>query len=184
VYLPIESTFKVINTGTEELHAALCGTPSPTNYEPLMVQPNEVWARAVGQDNWHREVHDIVVKNAEGRVHRIIVGETFNDPGNWSSYPPHKHDHFEQGVEANMEEVYYYRLNPAQGFGVQSIYTNDGSRNEAYRVQDGDTFLVPGGYHPVCAGGGYRLYYLWMMAGETDRVMIPHDDPNHQWLKG
>jgi 5-deoxy-glucuronate isomerase len=183
-YLPAQCEFKVTNTGVAGLSAALCGTPSATTYEPFVVQPDEVWDRTVGEKNWRRSVHDIVVKNAEGRVHRIIVGETFNEPGNWSSFPPHKHDHYEPGVEANMEEVYYYQLNPQEGFGLQSIYTKDNSLNETYRVQNGDTFLIPGGYHPVCAAGGYQLYYLWMMAGEIDRVMIPHDDPTHAWIKG
>lgn len=184
VYLPTQSNFKVTNNGPENLEAALCGTPSPVRYEAFAVTPNEVWDRTVGEKNWQRSVHDIVVKNAEGKVHRIIVGETFNEPGNWSSFPPHKHDHYEPGVEAEMEEIYYYQLEPKEGFGLQSIYTKDERLNETYRVQHGDTFLIPEGYHPVCAAGGYRLYYLWMMAGEMDRVMIPHDDPDYAWVKG
>ncbi len=183
VYVGAQSSFRVLNTGNTPLRVALCGTPAPEKMAPFMVKPDEVWSRTVGKESWEREVHDIVVKNAEGRVHRIIVGETFNQAGKWSSYPPHKHDHYEPGVEAEMEEVYYYQLNPEHGFGVQAIYTTDGSIDEAYRVLHGDTFVVPKGYHPVCAAGGYQLYYLWMMAGTIDRVMIPHDDPTHAWLK-
>ena len=182
-YLPMGSAFTVTNTGREELRAAICGTPSPTQYEAFAVEPDEVWDRVVGKNNWQRSVHDIVVKNAEGKVHRIIVGETFNDPGNWSSFPPHKHDSYQPGVEAEMEEVYYYQLHPVNGFGLQSIYTKDGSIDETFRVKNGDTFLIPRGYHPVCAAGGHKLYYLWMMAGEIDRVMIPNDDPDYAWVK-
>lgn len=182
-YLPPGMDFTVKNTGSATMQAGLCGTPADRERDPFQVRPDEVLARTVGKDNWQREVHDIVVQNAEGRVHSIIVGETFNQAGMWSSFPPHKHDHYVPGVEANMEEIYYYQLNPAQGFGVQAVYTDDGSVDEAYRVRHGDTFLITKGYHPVCAAGGYQLYYLWMMAGPTDRVMIPHDDPAHAWVK-
>lgn len=182
-YLPAQSSFEVSNIGADRLQAGLCGTPSDEKHEPFQVLPDELWVRTVGKDNWQREVHDIVVKNAEGRVHHIIVGETFNQAGMWSSFPPHKHDDYQLGVEANMEEVYYYQLNPSQGFGVQANYTLDGSVDEAFRVQHGDTFLISKGYHPVCAAGGYQLYYLWIMAGPLDRVMIPNDDPAHAWVK-
>ncbi|GGJ02124.1 5-deoxy-glucuronate isomerase [Alicyclobacillus cellulosilyticus] len=183
VYVPRATQYTVHNEGDGVLELAVCRTPAPVRYEPFLVTPQDVQAREVGRDNWRRSVHDIVVANAEGRVHRIIVGETFNPPGNWSSYPPHKHDTYQPGVEACMEEVYYYRLRPRQGFGLQHIYTADRSLDEAHAVRHGDVFLIPHGYHPVCAAGGYELYYLWLMAGETDRVMIPHDDPAHAWVK-
>ena len=182
-YLPAGASFAVSNVGEAELQMALCGTPCDEVFEPFVVKPDEVWARTVGKDNWQRDVHDIVVKNAEGRVHRIIVGETFNASGMWSSFPPHKHDNYIREVEANMEEVYFYQLNPENGFGLQAQYTTDSSVDQAFRVQHGDTFLINKGYHPVCAAGGYQLYYLWMMAGAQDRVMIPNDDPAHAWVK-
>ncbi len=184
VYLPRESSFTVSNVGHTKLEAALAGTPAPMRYDAFQVTPEDIEPIHRGKDSWQRDVHDIVVQNAEGRVHRIIVGETFNSAGMWSSYPPHKHDNYQPGVEADMEEVYYYKLNPSEGFGLQGAYTQDGSVDEAYRVLDGDTFLISKGYHPVCAAGGYQLYYLWMMAGTIDRVMIPNDDPTHAWVKG
>jgi 5-deoxy-glucuronate isomerase len=183
VYVPIATTYTVKNTGVKPMEVAVCKAPADTKYSPFIVRPEEVWDRPVGRDNFLRHVHDIVVKNAEGNVQRIIVGETFNLPGNWSSYPPHKHDDYKPGVEACMEEVYHYRLNPSHGFGLQSLYTADGSTDEVYRVQDKDTFMIPYGYHPVCAGAGYELYYLWVMAGDVDRVMIPNDDPQHTWVR-
>ncbi|MHB1628021.1 MAG: 5-deoxy-glucuronate isomerase [Bacilli bacterium] len=183
VFVPAGSSFSVINAGGASVEAAICRTPADQAFDPFVVRPDEVWSRQVGKDNYRREVHDIVVKNAEGRVQRIIVGETFNPPGNWSSFPPHKHDDYKPDVEACMEEVYHYRMNPRQGFGLQSIYTGDRSLDEVYRVEDGDTFMIPYGYHPVCAAGGYQLYYLWFMAGETGRAMIPSDDPRHAWVR-
>ncbi|GMA51649.1 5-deoxy-glucuronate isomerase [Alicyclobacillus contaminans] len=183
VYVPIETDYVVENVGDTTLEVAVCMAPADTKHAPFLVRPDDVWDRTVGRDNFARQVHDIVVKNAEGRVQRIIVGETFNPPGNWSSYPPHKHDDYKPGVEACMEEVYFYRLHPEQGFGLQSIYTADRKLDETYRVEHGDTFLIPYGYHPVCAGAGYQLYYLWVMAGDIDRVMIPNDDPAHTWVR-
>ena len=80
------------------------------------------------------------------------------------------------------EEAYFFRLNPARGFGMQRVYTDDGSLDEAYTVEDGDVVAIPRGYHPVVAGPGYQLYYLWVLAG-NQRVLAPRDDPNHAWLK-
>ncbi|MCL6516933.1 5-deoxy-glucuronate isomerase [Alicyclobacillus sp.] len=183
VYVPVNAPFAVTNTGDGRLEVAVCLAPASEAHEPFVVRPDEVLVKTVGRDNFERQVHDIVVQNAEGRVQRIIVGETFNPSGNWSSYPPHKHDDYQPGVEACMEEVYHYRLKPEQGFGLQAIYTSDRSLDEVYRVAHKDTFLIPRGYHPVCAAAGYQLYYLWVMAGDIDRVMIPHDDPLHAWVR-
>lgn len=185
VYAPAGADYEVKNSGSNLVEVAVCKTPAPADgdFQPFVVSPEEIYSRKVGQDNWQREVHDIVVKNAEGRVHRIIVGETFNPPGNWSSYPPHKHDEYKPGEEACMEEVYHYRIDPDQGFGLQHRYAADGTVDETYAVRNRDTFLVPNAYHPVCAAAGYQLYYLWTMAGETDRIMIPNDDPTHAWIR-
>ncbi len=183
VYLPVATHFRVTNRGAGILEAGISGTPAKGAYAPFMIRPEDVESRRVGHGNWAREVQDILVKNGEGRVHRIVVGETINDPGNWSGYPPHKHDTEIPGVEADMEELYHYRVSPSQGFGAQLRYVKDPQSSEAYVVRDGDSFLIPDGYHPVAAGAGYRLYYLWMMAGEKDRQLLPHEDPDHVWVK-
>ncbi|WP_206830505.1 5-deoxy-glucuronate isomerase [Alicyclobacillus fructus] len=183
VYVPVGQSFRVENAGDGALEVAVCQAVAEQVHEPFVVTPDEVQIKTVGEANFERKVHDIVVKQAEGKVHRIIVGETFNPPGNWSSYPPHKHDEYLPGVEALMEEIYFYQIDPPGGFGLQSIYTSDGAIDETYRVKHGDAFMIPRGYHPVCAAGGYQLYYLWLMAGPVDRVMIPHDDPAHAWIR-
>jgi 5-deoxy-glucuronate isomerase len=112
----------------------------------------------------------------------LIVGETINPPGNWSSSPPHKHDVDDLPMESKLEEVYFYKLKPQQGFGLQRIYSDDGDLDEAYVIRDGDTVAFPRGYHPVVAAPGYQLYYLWVLAGEK-RIMCPNDDPDHAWVK-
>jgi 5-deoxy-glucuronate isomerase len=161
---------------------ALCSTPAESAGPVQIVRPEEVAARRVGNWNWRREVMDLIGTNVP-QAQRLVVGETLNTPGNWSSYPPHKHEVDNFPEEVKMEEVYHYRLNPAQGFGLQRIYTDDRTLDESYAVEEGDTVLIPRGYHPVVAAPGYQLYYLWVMAGPNDRRMRPRDDPAHAWVK-
>jgi 5-deoxy-glucuronate isomerase len=133
----------------------------------------------VGSDTWRRTVRTIL--GPDDMASRLLVGETVNSPGLWSSYPPHRHDR-ESDDEVRLEEVYLFRLRPANGFGVQVRYDSD-AEQEARMVRDGDVAVITSGYHPVVAAPGYELYYLWVMAGEG-RVMRPHLDPRHGWVEG
>ena len=101
--------------------------------------------------------------------------------GNASSYPPHKHDRDAFPEETLLEEVYYHRLNPPQGFAFQRIYTDDRSLDVTMTIEDGDVTLVPRGYHPCAALHGYDLYYLNVMAGPK-RLWRFHNDPAHEWM--
>jgi 5-deoxy-glucuronate isomerase len=116
----------------------------------------------------------------EDAAGRLLLGETINPPGNWSSYPPHKHDREAPPDEVRLEEVYLFKVDPPEGFGVQVRYDDAGT--EAFTVRDGDVAVIRSGYHPVVAAPGYSLYYLWVMAGEG-RQMIPHFDPAHAWVQ-
>jgi len=109
------------------------------------------------------------------------VVEVITPGGNWSSYPPHKHDRENLPHESRLEETYYHRLNPSQGYAVQRVYTDDRSLDEVMVVQDRDVVLVPEGYHPVGAAYGYDLWYLNVMAG-PERIWRFHNDPDHAWL--
>ena len=161
---------------TTAFEAVIFSTPAPGGGEPALVGPNEVEVKARGRANYAREVHDIFV--SDRHVRRLMVGETFNPPGNWSSFPPHKHDG--RDGEPCLEEVYYYRVDPPQGFGQQMLYTSDGEC-VTHTVRDGDTVLLPYGYHPVSSPPGYRLYYLWGMAGEQRKLAL-HEDSAHKWI--
>jgi len=130
-----------------------------------------------GTGLWQREVHDLIAQNGEGRVDRIVVGETYGVPGNWSSFPPHRHECHRPPQETELVEVYHFRVAPAERFGVQLLYTEDGEMSEAFIVRNGDTVEIPKGYHPVGAPPGVNLYYLWFLAGNHGRKMIPYDDP-------
>jgi 5-deoxy-glucuronate isomerase len=131
-----------------------------------------------GKENWSRTIRTILGPGDDAG--RLIVGETISPSGNWSSYPPHKHDRQAPPEEVALEEVYLYRVRPEDGFGVQIIYGEGEER--ALLVRDGDAVAIPSGYHPVVAAPGYELYYLWVMAGEG-RELAPYFDPLHAWVQ-
>jgi 5-deoxy-glucuronate isomerase len=160
----------------DPLEAILVSTPATGGGAPAIMTPNDVHPVDRGRDLYTREVHSIFVTDPHAR--RLMVGETFNPPGHWSSFPPHKHDG--RDGEPKLEEVYYYRIEPSQGFGHQMLYTADGE-SVTHTVRDGDAVLLPYGYHPVSAAPGYRLYYLWAIAG-AQRKLALHEDPAHRWI--
>ena len=178
VYLPPHHPFSV-TARDGEVTAAICKASSETGGAPQLILPDDVKTRIAGAHNWRREIHDIAGANVAAS--RLLVGETYNDPGAWSSYPPHKHDVAGSADEVKLEEIYYFRVQPPQGFGIQRIYSADGAMDEVYAIRDGDAVVIPRGYHPVAAAPGYRVYYLWMLAG-PERVMRPRDDPDHAWV--
>jgi 5-deoxy-glucuronate isomerase len=165
-------------TAQSSLEAVLVSAPAPAGGDPVLFGPDQVRVSARGQGMYSREVHDIFVGDPHGR--RLMVGETFNPPGHWSSFPPHKHDG--RDGEPYLEEVYHFRVEPAQGFGHQMLYTNDGE-SVTHEVRDGDAVLLPYGYHPVSAPPGYRLCYLWALAGDERRLAV-FEDPKHRWIHG
>ena len=149
--------------------------------DPYVVLPDETSAVTRGEANFSREVRDIVT--GDRAATRLLVGETLNPPGNWSSAPPHKHDVDDPPQEARLEEVYLFRLDPPQGFGVQGSYSAEPPERRAFIVRDLDVVTIPAGYHPVAAAPGYRLYYLWGLAG-NGRELLWNTDPAHAWVLG
>jgi len=146
---------------------------------PGIVVPEQVKERLVGKDNWFRKVHDVI--GPEFAADRLIIGETFNPPGNWSSSPPHKHDQENPPEESEFEEVYFYKLNPACGWGMQRIYSTERDIDCCLTVQENDAVVIPFGYHPVVAAPGYELYYLWVLHGRH-RKPVWFEDPRHSWI--
>ncbi len=160
---------------------ALARVAAKDDSRGFVITSDEVNVFARGAPPFEREIRDMI--NAERPASRIVLGETVNAAGQWSSYPPHRHEKDEPPDEVAMEEVYYFRLDPAQGFGFIRLYTDDRLIDEAYGIEDGDVVALPRGYHPVSAAPGYRMYYLWILAGETSRELRPRDDPAHAWVK-
>jgi 5-deoxy-glucuronate isomerase len=174
LYLPPGMALEVRDGSLFE--AVMFSTPAEEGGRPALVRPEDVQVMRRGRANYSRDVHNIFVEDRHAT--RLMVGETFNPPGNWSSFPPHKHDG--RNGEPRLEEVYYYRVDPPHGFGQQMLYTNDGEC-VTHSVRDGDAVLLPYGYHPVSSPPGYRLYYLWGMAGEQRKLAL-YEDPAHGWI--
>ncbi len=134
---------------------------------------------ARGEGSNKRYVCDILPQT-EPASHLLLV-EVVTPGGHSSSYPPHKHDTDNLPAESSLEETYYHRLKPAQGFAFQRVYTDDRSIDEALAVEDHDVVLVPRGYHPVVVPHGYDSYYLNVMAGPK-REWHFKNDPAHEWM--
>jgi 5-deoxy-glucuronate isomerase len=144
-----------------------------------LIEPSEVRVEQRGSGNTARRIHHLLPPDAEAG--RLILVEVFTPGGNWSSYPPHKHDTEDQPRESYLEELYYYRFARPEGFALQRVYSADRSLDEALAPGDGDVVLVPRGYHPVGMPAGYDGYYLNVMAGPT-RLWHFTLDPDHAWL--
>ena len=172
VYTPAGAAFTV--QATVETELALClGQASPGG-RVTVIGADDLFCRSIGRDTYERTVCDVVGLNVSAR--HLVVGETFNAPGGWSSYPPHRHDEDRLPEEANMEEVYFFRVDPPVGFGMQRLYSPDAGFDRAVVIRDGEVVAIPEGFHPVCAAPGCSLYYLWILWGEQ-RVLAPFDDP-------
>lgn len=174
LYLPPGVPLTV--TAESALEAVLVSAPSTDAGAAALIGPGDVTVNQRGRGNYAREVHDLFVRDPHAR--RLMVGETFNPPGHWSSFPPHKHDG--RNGEPFLEEVYHFRVDPPHGFGHQMLYTNDGE-SVTHQVRDGDAVLLPYGYHPVSSPPGYSLYYLWAMAGDQRKLAL-YEDPAHTWI--
>ena len=174
LYLP--PGVPLVVTAESALEAIVVSAPSAEPGTAVLHGPNDVTVNARGRGTYAREVHDLFVRDPHAR--RLMVGETFNPPGHWSSFPPHKHDG--RNGEPCLEEVYHFRVSPANGFGHQMLYTADGE-SVTHQVHDGDAVLLPYGYHPVSSPPGYALYYLWAMAGDQRQLAL-YEDPAHRWI--
>ena len=178
LYLPPGSFFQVKARSSVEIAVAFAPCRKALSH-PVLIRPRDVSVNKKGTSNWKREVHDIIMDNVQAE--KLLVGETFNPPGNWSSYPPHKHDQDNPPYEYKLEEIYFFKIHPSQGFGIQRIYSPQNNLDELYLVKNNDLIIIPCGYHPVVAAPGYSLYYLWVLAGEK-REMKLRNDPEHEWI--
>ena len=161
---------------------ALPSAPSDANIEPYIIAPVQVASGIWGTANFKRNFHQILTLAAQPELpaRRLIVGETFTPSGNWSTYSPHKHQVDDLPREAYHEEMYYFKVNPADGFGICHYYNEDGEE-ENFTVRDNTIHMMPKGFHTVVSAPGYTTYYLWFLAGEQ-RVQATVDDPDLGWV--
>jgi 5-deoxy-glucuronate isomerase len=174
-YLPPRTAFAVEGDG----EIGLCFAPAPRGGSEARVLPGaEIEVETRGFGNQERTIHPILM--GDRPADSLLVCEVLTPGGHWSSYPPHKHDRDAMPEESFLEETYYHRVQPPRGFALQRVYTDDRTLDETLSVRDGDTVLVPRGYHTVSAPPGYDLYYLNVMAGPT-RAWAIANDPDHEW---
>lgn len=178
VYAPAGSRISI--QAASEAEIALCSAPAAASGRPRAISGERMPQEVRGEGSNRRFVRNVLPETEPAE--RLLVVEVITPAGHWSSYPPHKHDTPAPPVETQLEETYYHRLDPPQGFAFQRVYTDDRSIDETVCVEDGDAVLVPRGYHPVGTPHGYDLYYLNVMAGPVRR-WIAHDDPAHAWIK-
>jgi 5-deoxy-glucuronate isomerase len=177
VYAPPGQALE-ITASSETCEIALCWAPAAAGAEPALITPSEIRPFKRGSGKTERTIHNILMEDRPAESLRVT--EVLTPGGNWSSYPPHKHDTDDPPNETYLEETYYHRMARPEGFSVQLVYTDDRKLDEAIQVRDGDVVLVPRGYHPVAAGPGYDLYYLNVMAGPRRQWLVT-TDPDHRW---
>ena len=177
VYVPSEDAFEV--TAVSDLKLGVCWAPGLGTYPARLISPDKVGVEIRGDGSTCRLVHNILPESEA--ADSLLVVEVLTPNGNWSSYPPHKHDRNFLPEESVLEETYYFKTQPEQGFAIQRVYTDDRSLDETLTVGSGEAVLVPRGYHPVSAPPGYDVYYLNVMAGPI-RTWRFYNDPSHAWL--
>jgi len=191
LYLPRRTQLTV--TAEEAGEFAVTWVPTDEDHDPWLIRPEDVPSGIRGGDNVSRQINDLLPPGSP--VHRLVLVEVYTPSGNWSSYPPHKHDvHIEDAdgtlIEADLEEVYFYRIDRPKGFAYQRVYTDEHSPlhqagqpiDALVRVGHNEAVLVPEGYHPVVSMPGYTTYYLNVLAGSA-QSLANQDDPNYSWVK-
>ena len=176
VYIPNDESWRV--QATTDCTIAVCKAPGRGGHPACRI--NDITLEERGQGSNLRHIYPIAMEDKDV-ADSLLVTEVFTPAGHWSSYPPHRHDEDDFPHMTYLEETYYHRLDPAQGFGIQRVFTEDGSLDETIAVSDHDVVLVPKGHHPCAAPYGYDLYYLNVMAGPLRKWRFKNH-PDHDWL--
>lgn len=177
VYVPRDSS--VTFTGCDHVRIGVIDTPTDKHSLPQWKKADEVNVITLGKEPWKRDFHNLVDGNTN--ANNLTVGESFVEPGNWAGFPGHKHDEDNMPAECVAEEIYYFLFDKEQGFGFQALYTADNEIDVAYRVKNNDLTEFPRGYHLTETAPGYKMYILWLMAGDIQGIHRTND-PAHEWV--
>lgn len=184
VYLSTNADYKItVESEVAEIAYGFCSATK--KFPAKIINPDDITVEIRGGENATRQINNIIPPGFE--CEKLVCVEVYTPSGNWSSYPPHKHDkHIVDKkntlVEADLEEIYYYKIDKPSGYAIQQVYSDDRSLDEIIRASNDDVVLVPEGYHPVAAAHGYNVYYLNFLAGSAQSLMAS-DDPDHAWIK-
>ena len=184
VYLPRRTDWE-LEALTDGLEVAICEVPAEEDYPAQLVTPEDSEIEIRGGANATRQINGILPPGFN--CQRIVAVEVYTPPGNWSSYPGHKHDVHrvdEDGelLEADLEEIYFYKFDRPGGYAYQRVYNDERSIDAVMMAQEHDAVLVPEGYHPVVSAHGYTCYYLNFLAGSA-QSLANSDDPDYAWVK-
>ena len=147
-YIPRDASFEL--TADTACEVAFCSAPAARQFPARRILPGDVEVEIRGGENATRQINHIL--KPDFPADRLLVVEVYTPSGNWSSYPPHKHDVHNPPGEVDLEEIYYYKVNRPEGYAIQRVYTKDRRLDQTLTVRDGD--------HPVVAAHGYDVYYL------------------------
>jgi 5-deoxy-glucuronate isomerase len=191
LYLPCNTNF--ILTAASDAEFALAWVATQADREPRLITPKDIEVEIRGGDHATRQINKIIPPGFQ--CDRLVVVEVYTPGGNWSSYPPHKHDVHKARpdgslLEADLDEIYYYKINRPEGYALQRIYTDPESPlhraghpiDAVVVAHNDDVVLIPEGYHPVSSPVGYTTYYLNVLAGSAQSLAAT-DDPQYAWVK-
>jgi 5-deoxy-glucuronate isomerase len=176
VYLPPGTRYTL--EGLEPFEVAIGGAPAEGRLSARVIRKEEIATDVRGGANATRSVSTLL--DSDELAERLTVYEIHTPSGNWSSFPPHRHD--TRDNSSYHEETYYYRLRPSDGFAIQRIYTRDTDLDVAIPVHDGDVVLIHEGYHPVVKAPGTNAYYLNFLAGDVRKISAVND-PHYDWIR-
>lgn len=184
LYLPRHTDFTIMAV-SDSCEVAHCWVPTDQDHPAKLITPEDVSIELRGGHQASRQINSIIPPGFD--CHRLVCVEVYTPGGNWSSYPPHKHDAHHVGadgdlLEADLEEFYYYKIDKPAGFALQRIYTDDRRTDVTVAPHTDDIVLVPEGYHPVSAPYGFNCYYLNFLAGSSQSLACT-DDPAYAWIK-
>lgn len=179
VYIPCGARYAVEAAGRFE--AGLVSAPGDLDVPAYVIGPEQVATVMAGTGNFSRKLHQVLTLAGQPDLpaRRLIVGETFAQPGHWSTYPPHRHEHDDLPREAFHEELYFFKLDPADGFALIRHYGED--FDTAYTIRDNTIFLGAKGYHTVASAPGITTFYIWALAG-NQRAQATFEDPSLSWV--
>ena len=178
LYVPNGSRWSA--TAITDCTIAVCSAPGKSGHPVRLITPDDIGNETRGTGANTRHIHPIAMEDFDV-ADSLLVTEVWTPQGNWSSYPPHRHDEDDFPRMTYLEETYYHRLNPTQGFGFQRVFTDDRTLDETIAVSDGEVVLVPKGHHPCGAPYGYDMYYLNVMAGPLRKWRF-ENHPDHEWI--
>ncbi|MHA1158922.1 MAG: 5-deoxy-glucuronate isomerase [Alphaproteobacteria bacterium] len=178
VYIPNDSSWSA--TATTDCTLAVCAAPGTGGHQAQIIGPAGIALEARGKGANTRYINNIAMEHRDV-ADSLLVTEVFTPAGHWSSYPPHRHDEDDFPNMTYLEETYYHRLNPEQGYGHQRVFTEDGELDETMSVANHDVVLVPKGHHPCGTPYGYEMYYLNVMAGPLRKWRF-NNHPDHNWI--